>query len=98
MILVDHPTRTSKKFYVYILRSLVDGSYYVGSTQNVTLRLKQHNLGKSTYTKGHRPYELVYTEDFRTRREAETREKSLKKRSIKTFLKSRVPPTLLSRD
>ncbi len=94
-----HQTRTSKKFYIYILRSLVDGTHYVGSTQNVGERLKQHNWGKSTYTKRHRPYELMYTESFDTRKEAEERERRIKKNSnIKNFLKSRVPSVQLNRD
>ncbi|PJE63274.1 endonuclease [Candidatus Roizmanbacteria bacterium CG10_big_fil_rev_8_21_14_0_10_39_6] len=94
MILVDHQSRISKNFFVYVLRSLVDGTFYIGSTSNINERLKQHNQGKSRYTRGHRPYELIYSESFPSRVGAETREKAIKKYgNTKNFLKSRVPPT-----
>ena len=32
------------KYYVYILEC-VDGSYYVGSTNNVNERIERHNAG-----------------------------------------------------
>ena len=32
-------------YYVYILRSLKDKKYYIGSTSNVEARLKFHNAG-----------------------------------------------------
>ena len=35
--------------YVYILQCS-DGSYYVGSTTNLQLRLQEHSEGKSSYT------------------------------------------------
>jgi len=36
-----------------------DGSYYVGSTKNIDLRLSQHQLGKgSRYTSRRLPVEL----------------------------------------
>ena len=65
-------------FYAYILRSLKDGTYYYGSTENVAKRLDQHNRGKVRYTKGHRPYELHYAEEFAARVEATRREKFFK--------------------
>ncbi len=78
IILVDHQNRISKKIFVYILCSLVDGTYYIGSTSGIDSRTKQHNKGKSRYTSGHRPYELVYSESFLTRLEAEGQRKSHK--------------------
>ena len=37
-------------WFVYILQSEKDGDYYKGITENIELRLKQHNAGQSTYT------------------------------------------------
>ncbi len=65
-------------FFAYILRSLKDGSYYYGSTEDLESRLLEHNAGKVRYTKGHRPYELHYSEQFATRSEALRREKFFK--------------------
>ncbi len=53
-------------FYAYILKSLKDGTYYKGSTDNLQKRIKQHNSGKVKYTKGHLPYQLHYFEEFET--------------------------------
>ena len=69
----------NKKFLVYILCSMVDGTYYIGSTSDLEMRIKQHNDGKSRYTSAHRPYELVYSETFFKRLEAEFREKAIKR-------------------
>lgn len=64
---------------VYIL--LCDnGSYYVGSTTNLRLRLQEHEEGLgSNHTKGHHPIELVYTEEYETPIEAHMRERQLHK-------------------
>lgn len=40
--------------YVYILQCS-DGSYYVGSTTNLQLRLQEHSDGKNSYTSAHLP-------------------------------------------
>ena len=61
-------------YYSYILRSQKDGTYYYGSAENINHRLNQHNNGKVRYTKGHRPYNLHYSEEFLTRAEAIQRE------------------------
>jgi hypothetical protein len=39
-------------FYVYIIRSLKDNSYYKGFTENYERRLEEHNQGLSKYTAG----------------------------------------------
>lgn len=66
-------------FYTYIL-TCADGSYYVGSTNDLTRRLDQHNHSKSGahYTKIRRPVALAYHEVFATLREARQREAELK--------------------
>ena len=61
-------------YYTYILRSLKDGIHYYGSSSNLKSRLKSHNAGKSKFTKGHRPWEIIYFEEFETRSDAMKRE------------------------
>ncbi len=61
-------------YYAYELRSLKDGTHYYGSTSDLEKRLREHNAGKAKYTKGHRPYEVVHSESFSTKKEAATRE------------------------
>jgi len=65
-------------FHVYVLQSARDGSHYVGSCCNITRRLGEHNSGTSSYTKGRRPWNVIYTEQFGTRSEAMKRERFLK--------------------
>ncbi|MEI8049494.1 MAG: GIY-YIG nuclease family protein [Bacteroidota bacterium] len=52
------------KGYMYILECS-DGSYYTGSTNNLELRLLQHQNGEgANHTKKHRPVKLIYYEQF----------------------------------
>ena len=68
-------------YYVYVLRSELDGSYYKGFTQCPLLRLSQHNSGETQSTRSKRPWQLVYLEIFTEKSLALKREKSLKKYS-----------------
>lgn len=65
-------------YYVYLLRSVKDGRFYMGHTANLRNRLAQHNEGRVRSTKVRRPFELVYWESFKTRAEVVRREKRLK--------------------
>ncbi|MBU2585467.1 MAG: GIY-YIG nuclease family protein, partial [Bacteroidetes bacterium] len=38
-------------FYAYIIKSVKNSTYYYGHTSNLEARVKQHNLGKTPYTK-----------------------------------------------
>ena len=50
--------------HVYMLRCS-DGSYYVGSTRNLDLRLHQHQLGVGAeYTRHRLPVELVWSAEY----------------------------------
>ncbi|MEK7637244.1 MAG: GIY-YIG nuclease family protein [Patescibacteria group bacterium] len=65
-------------FFLYILQSKTDGSYYIGSCENITTRLLLHNQGKVRSTKRGSPWMLVYQESFTTRSEAYAREQQIK--------------------
>ena len=62
------------KFYVYILKSLKDSGYYYGYTSDIIMRLNFHNTGKVRSTKGRRPLELHYFEEFENKSDALKRE------------------------
>lgn len=63
--------------FMYILLCS-DGTYYTGSTTNLTLRLWQHQNGEgANYTKKRLPVELVYLEEFSRIDEAFYREKQV---------------------
>jgi putative endonuclease len=75
-------------FYVYLLQSKLDKSYYIGQTNNLEKRLFDHNEGLSKYTSRKRPWEIVYFEKFETRTEAIKRERFLKQQRNSSFYKS----------
>ncbi len=66
-------------FYVYILKSLKDGTYYKGFTEDYKKRLEEHNSGLSRFTSGKLPWQLFYVEAHSTKKDALIREKKLKK-------------------
>ncbi len=68
--------------FVYILEC-ADTTLYVGSTNNLSKRLKQHNESKqgAHYTKIRRPVILRYSENLATLSAARKREAELKRLS-----------------
>ena len=62
---------------MYILEC-ADGSYYVGSTVDISLRLKQHQNGEgANHTKKRLPVKLVYVEEYKRIENAFKREKQI---------------------
>ena len=76
-------------FFVYVLRSTVNGHFYVGMTEDVTNRLMRHNRGDNKSTKPYRPWNMFFYESYETREEARKREVYLKSGSGKEFIKKR---------
>ena len=67
-----------KKHFVYILRC-ADGSFYTGYTTDPERRTKVHNSGKGAkYTRARLPVELIYTETFDNKTDAQRREYAIK--------------------
>ena len=58
-------------YYVYILHC-ADGSYYTGSTFDLSIRLSQHQEGinPTAYTHSRRPVKLVWAEETNNKRDA----------------------------
>jgi len=73
-------------YFVYILQSEKDGSFYTGQTADVEDRLRRHNEGRSKYTSSKRPWKLVYLEEFKTRAEAVQREQKIKAKKRKSYI------------
>jgi putative endonuclease len=45
-----------KQYGVYILQSIKNNRYYIGSTDNVERRLQEHNIGKVSSTRNLQPW------------------------------------------
>jgi len=73
-------------FYVYIIQSLKDNSFYKGFSTNPFERLQQHNNGKSIYTSKKTPWKLVCLLAFNSKKEALIKEKKLKKYSKESLM------------
>lgn len=65
-------------YYIYVLKSVLNSSLYIGITNNLERRLKEHNDGDSLYTKKYRPWVCIYIEGYFSEEDAKTREKNLK--------------------
>ena len=84
------------KYFVYIIESFKDGSYYVGSTQDLSERIERHNQGRSKYTKDKRPWNLIYHEEHPDRSSAIHREKEIKARKSKEYIERLVRASRLT--
>src|SRR5204862_135493 len=62
-------------YYVYIIQSQLDFSYYKGYSENPLLRLHQHNNKECNYTSNKTPWALVYIEEMTSKTGALIREK-----------------------
>jgi len=80
-------------YYVYIVRSLKDGSLYKGLTNHLDKRMLEHDLGKSNFTSKKLPYELIWHCVFigvRAEEKAANFEKYLKSGSGRAFVKRHI--------
>ena len=68
-------------FWVYILQN-PDGRFYIGHTDDLTLRLHSHNrtdIIRGKFTRKNGPWELVWSEEHPTRSLALARERQIKR-------------------
>ncbi|HMK27015.1 MAG TPA: GIY-YIG nuclease family protein [Chitinophagaceae bacterium] len=75
-------------YFVYVIKSISRNYIYVGMSNNLERRLKQHNNGENKTTKAYRPFVLILFEEFETRVAARKREMYLKSGVGKEFLKT----------
>lgn len=84
-------------FFVYILKSIKFKKLYIGLTNNLSKRLKQHNKGLVKSTQSYRPFKYVYIEGYLFKKEAYQREENLKLRANAwNQLKRRIKDSLQS--
>jgi len=68
-------------YYIYMIKSLKSQRLYYGYTCDLKRRLEQHNQGVNRSTKSHKPWELIYYEAYKCRKDALNREKQMKRYS-----------------
>jgi putative endonuclease len=83
------------RYYVYVLQSESDKNFYTGYTNNIRVRIKEHNSGKVLSTKNRLPMNLIYWEGCLNQIDALSREKYLKTAWGKRFIKNRLKNYLM---
>jgi len=74
-------------WYTYILQSKYDDCLYVGLTNNLRYRLRQHNSVKVYSTRLRKPFKLIYYEAHHNKKDAAKREQFLKSGWGKNWIK-----------
>ena len=74
-------------YYTYILYSESKDSFYIGSCEDLNIRLKRHNAGATPSTKAGRPWTIVWHCEHVLKSEALNQETYFKKMKSKVYLK-----------
>ncbi|OGF49479.1 hypothetical protein A3G55_01115 [Candidatus Giovannonibacteria bacterium RIFCSPLOWO2_12_FULL_44_25] len=82
-------------YYVYVLKSKKKDWLYVGFSDNLKRRFKEHQNGLSVATRPYRPFELVFYEAYKSKRDAQKREIYFKTTKGKRALKLMLQESLL---
>jgi putative endonuclease len=78
-------------FHVYVIRSISDPKrYYIGYTENIDQRVKEHNEGKSLHTTKYGPWELAVYLAVPSKTKALDLERYLKSGSGRAFLQRHI--------
>ena len=86
----DLPAPRPGWYFVYAIRC-DDDSIYIGQTENLEQRWRQHVAGTaSDHTRKHRPINLEHYEEYESREQAVEREKWLKTGFGRTWLKQEI--------
>ncbi len=75
-----------ENYYVYVLQSLKDKTFYAGQTRNLLKRLEEHNSVNARYTKKGQPWNIIWSKEETCRKDAIILERKIKKRGIRRCL------------
>ncbi|MBT3538570.1 GIY-YIG nuclease family protein [Candidatus Parcubacteria bacterium] len=73
--------------YIYILQSLKNNKYYIGSTNDVGRRIDEHNAGRTKSIKYLIPWQLRFVQKYPTIKQACQVEYKLKKLKSRKIIK-----------
>jgi len=86
----DLPAPRPGIFFVYVI-ACEGGSYYIGHTDNLSRRWREHVSGKGAdWTKKNKPRYIPHYEEYNSREEAVAREKELKTTSGRRWIKKTI--------
>ena len=75
-------------YKVYIIYSNSIDKYYVGYTSEIDRRINEHNRIKGKFTDRGIPWKIVYTENFKDKKEAMKREAEIKAKKSRRYIES----------
>ena len=81
-------------YYVYVIRSQLDGRLYIGYTMNLRNRLQKHRDGEVISTSPRRPFELIFYEAYKSMEDAKRRERYFKSTKGKSSLRMMLQDSL----
>lgn len=81
---------------VYILYCS-DERYYVGSTVDLNIRIKQHQNGKVEATKKRRPLKIIFSQEFKTKHDAHKIELWIKKQKSRKLLEQIIADNIIKK-
>ena len=73
-------------YFTYILESQMNGRYYVGSCEDVEVRLKRHNEGATPSTKPYRPWCVAWVEQHTCKTDALKQELQIKRMKSRQYI------------
>jgi putative endonuclease len=75
---------------IYVLKSEINGTHYVGMTENLDRRIGEHNQGKSKFTSANRPWKLIFSEKANDFKAGRIKEKYFKSAAGKKYIQKRL--------
>lgn len=85
---INLPAPQQGNYYVYALKC-ADNSIYIGYTNNLTRRIKEHKNRLNSWTKSRLPIVLIHAEAYKSKEDAVSREKKLKTGFGRKWLKKK---------
>ncbi len=76
----------SMSYFVYIIQSQKDASFYIGYTSDIEQRIQKHNKATTGYSSRKAPWKLVYFEECEDKTAAIKRERFIKNQKSKEFI------------
>ena len=73
-------------YTVYVIYSKKLNKFYTGQTLDFSIRIEEHNRGKTPFMAKGRPWSLVYSKNVTSRADAMKLETQIKKRDAKRYL------------
>ena len=65
-------------YFLYILKSKSADKFYIGISQNPKQRLEYHNSLEKGFTSRYRPWKIIFTQKFITKKDAAKAERKIK--------------------